>query len=176
MITIKLESEDLYDEVNGFTKTPEKTLRFEHSLYSISKWETIHLKPFMDNGVSEKTTDEILSYFVCMCLDDCRVEDLTPTCVNHLHHYLNLKQTATTFSNEDAGYDGTIKTSEVLYGYMITNNVPFECQYWPLERLLTLIKVVNTFNSEQKTMPKSEVISENQRINEMRRKKYNSKG
>ena len=55
--------------------------------------------------------------------------------------------TATTFDQEDNPKvrGKTVQneniSAEILYYYMTALNIPFECQYWHLNRLITLIKV-----------------------------------
>ena len=71
-----------------------------------------------------------------------------------------------------------IITSELIYYWMAANQIPFECENWHLNRLLTLIQVCGIKNDPKggKKMSKREIISENDRINEMRKAKYNTKG
>ena len=62
-----------------------------------------------------------------------------------------------------------------LYYWMIALNIPFECQYWHLNRLLALIKVCSLKNQSPKKMGKNDLRRRNA-INAKRRKQLHSKG
>lgn len=179
MLEITIPGIELYDEnTNEFIYYSDEKVQLEHSLVSISKWEANWCKPFL-NG-QDKTTDEILDYIKCMTLTegigDDVYERLTQDNFTAINDYLGRPMTATTFSNEGGKGSREIITSEVIYYWMVSFNIPFECQYWHLNRLLTLIKVCNVKNNPPKKMSRNEILAKNKALNEARRKQLNTKG
>ena len=68
MLKITVPEREAFDEsTNEFIYIKEQTLCFEHSLVSLSKWESKWCKPFLSN-IKEKTVEEALDYFRCMCI------------------------------------------------------------------------------------------------------------
>lgn len=155
----------------------EQTLKLEHSLVSLSKWESKWCKPFLS---SEKTDEEFLDYIRCMTLTPNVPPDvydrLTMENIDEIMDYIKSPMTATTFrkSNEKPGRE--IVTSELIYYWMIALNIPFECEKWPIKRLLTLIRVCEIKNGNPKKRSKSEIMRENASLNAKRRKQLNTKG
>lgn len=162
-----------------FFTIDDLVVTFEHSLVSLSKWEAIHLKPFITED--EKSSEEILSYVECMILDP----DLAPEALRRLddeamtkiNDYMNSKQTATWFPEEPKGAKSREKiTSELIYYWMIAFDIPWEAQHWHLERLFTLIKVCNVKNSPPKKRSPQEMAQERARINAERLAQTGSRG
>lgn len=179
MLEITIPGIELYDEnTNEFIYYPDETIQLEHSLVSISKWEANWCKPFLN--ARDKSPDEILDYIKCMTLTEGVTNDLysrlTQDNLSIINEYLGRPMTATTFSNEQGKPSREIITSEVIYYWMVSFNIPFECQYWHLNRLLTLIKVCNVKNNPPKKMSKNEILSRNKALNEARRKQLNTRG
>ena len=179
MLEITIPGIELYDEnANEFIYYKDEMLQLEHSLVSISKWEANWCKPFLSSA--NKTNDEILDYIKCMTLnsnvDANLYSRLTQENLTEINEYLGRPMTATTFSNENGKGNREIITSEIIYYWMVSFNIPFECQYWHLNRLLTLIKVCNVKNNPPKKMSKNEILSRNKALNEARRKQFNTKG
>lgn len=181
MLTIKVplgpEEWDAENEV--FLEPPCKVLELEHSLVSISKWESKWRKAFLSG--KEKTAEETLDYIKYMTL----TEDVDPDVYNHLtreniiqiNEYIEAPMTATVLHNDRAkGTSKEVTTSELIYFWMIAQNIPFECQHWHLNRLLTLIKVCSAKNSPPQKRGKGEIMRDYAAINRANRAKFNSKG
>lgn len=166
-------------DTNEFLETKEQVLQLEHSLVSISKWEAIYHKPFLSQ--KPKTTAETIDYIRCMTLtqnvDPNVYTAITQDIIDRVTTYINASMTATTFSNEE-GQGGRFKviTSELIYYWMIKNSIPFECQKWHLDRLLTLIHVCNVENSPKKKMSSQEILRQNHALNEARKAKFKTRG
>lgn len=180
MLQITIPATERFDEQTyEFITTKEKTLQLEHSLISLSKWESKWCKSFLDN--KNLTEEELIDYIRCMTLTQ-NVESEVYYClsqenIEQINEYISAPMTATTFNNlgEKSGQKEVV-TSELIYYWMIANNIPFECQKWHLNRLLTLIRVCNIKNTPPKKMSKRDVMNRNAAINAARRKKMNSKG
>lgn len=179
MLEITIPATEYYDENNNlFIKTKEQTLRLEHSLVSLSKWESKWCKPFLvkDN----KTVEESIDYIRCMTLtqnvDPLVYNAITNDNIEKVANYIESPMTATTINNRDKVSNREIVTAEIIYYWMIALHIPFECQKWHLNRLLTLINVCNIKNSPNKKMSRSEILARNRALNEARRKQYNTKG
>lgn len=180
MLNITIPKKELYDEVkNEFITFEEKTICLEHSLVSVSKWESKWKKPFLSK--EEKTVEETLDYIKCMTITqnvDSRIyQYLSKDNIKKINDYIDDKMTATTFydTRKNTGHAETI-TSELIYFWMISLNIPMECQRWHLNRLLTLIKICNIKNDSGKKMSRSEINSRNAALNAARRKKLNTRG
>lgn len=175
MLTIRIPAVDFWDESKEeFVSTKEQTLRLEHSLVSISKWESKWHKPFLSK--KEKTIEEILDYIRCMTITQNINPDvygrLTNDNIARINDYIDDSMTATWFSDEKRPKaSGKVITSEVIYYWMVTLNIPFECQKWHLNRLLTLIRVCNEENKTPKKLSRSEILRRNAALNAARRKK-----
>ena len=173
MLQITIPSIEVFDETrNEFIVTKEQTIQLEHSLVSISKWESKWAKPFLSkNG---KTTEETLDYIKCMTITQNVSNDtymyLTPKNIEEINKYIDSDMTATTFSNDDKTVNRDIITAEIIYYWMISFTIPFECQKWHLNRLLTLINVCNIKNKPPKKMNKREQASRNTNLNEERKR------
>lgn len=173
-------SPEMWDEKNEVFVDPKTvTLQLEHSLVSISKWESKWHKPFLSKD--EKTYDETIDYIKCMTL----TQNVKPDVYNHLSNdnvieinsYIGDSMTATTFGKDRGGPPNReIITSEVIYYWMIALNIPFECQKWHLNRLLTLIRVCNIKNNPGKKLSRRETLSKFDAINAANRKRFHTKG
>ena len=177
-LTIITEPEQ-WDEVNQqFIPPKGHLLRLEHSLVSISKWESKWGKPFLSKR--EKTQEEVIDYIKCMTttqnVDPNVYKFLSNENVNDINEYINAPMTATTFSNNEKNGNREVITAEIIYYWMIALNIPFECQKWHLNRLLTLVKVCSIKNQPPKKMSKKEIMSRNAALNAARKKQYNTKG
>ena len=180
MLEIVIPETEQWDEVKQeFISTKEQTLKLEHSLVSLSKWESKWCQPFLSK--KEKTVEQTIDYIKCMTLTqnvDPNVYNLlTKDNILKINEYISAPMTATTFHQENrGGGNGALITSERIYYWMVSLNIPFECQKWHLNRLLTLIKVCSIKNQPPKKMSKKDIMSRNAAINAARRKHLNSKG
>ena len=178
-ITVPIGPEEWDEKKEEFVEPNVVTLQLEHSLVSLSKWESKWCKPFLSS--SEKTNEEILDYIKCMTIN----QNVDPDIYNHLtsenvsdiNQYIYAPMTATTFSDDKQGKaNREVITSEVIYCWMVMAQIPFECQKWHLNRLLTLIRVFNVKNQPPKKMSKGDVMRRNAALNAARRKQLNSNG
>lgn len=180
MLEIIIPETEQWDEVNQeFITSNRQILRLEHSLVSLSKWESKWKKPFLSN--KEKTYEETIDYIKCMTLtqnvNDTVYNLLDKDNIEKINKYIGDPMTATTFKEDPNKKGGReIITSELIYYWMISLNIPFECQKWHLNRLLTLIKVCGIKNQPPKKMSKKDVMSRNAALNAARRKQMNSRG
>lgn len=165
MLEIVIPENELFDEsTQEFIEVPSRKIVLEHSLVSMSKWESIWEKPFLKE-LTEKglSSEEMLSYVKCMTVTKGVPElaylGINDSVVSQINEYINKPMTATTFSSygtDQHGGRGTVLTSEVLYHQMIIYGIPFECQKWHLNRLLTLVRVCSVKSGKQKKMSKAE--------------------
>lgn len=180
MLKITIPAMEVYDEKNNlFINTEEHTLSLEHSLLSVSKWESKWCKPFMDG--KQKTAEENKDYVRCMTLTQNVPQDvydyIPAESYNEINEYINSPMTATWFNERGPKKTNSeIITSELIYYWMIELNIPFECQKWHLNRLLTLIKVCSIKNTPAKKMPMKEIYASNRALNAARRKAGNHSG
>ena len=179
MLQITIPGIELWDESREiFTQTKEQTLQLEHSLVSLSKWESKWGKAFLSK--QEKTYEETIDYIKCMTItqnvNPKVYNSLTTKNIEQINKYIDEPMTATTFHEVNNTRSREIITSELIYYWMFSLNIPMECQKWHLNRLLTLIRVCNIKNAPPKKMSRSDIISRNAALNAARRKKLNSKG
>ena len=182
MLTIKVPSGEFYTESTGtFTQLPEQTIQMEHSLISISKWESKWHKPFLDN--KEKTREELLDYIRCMTLTKnvapSAYDNIPDNVLRDINGYIEDPMTATWFSKDtkkNKPRSREVITAEIIYYWMVTLNIPFQCEKWHLNRLLTLIRVCGLMNSPKNKMSRKEILRNNARLNAARRKALNSRG
>lgn len=182
MYTLKLDRQEHYDEEqNLFFELDEVVLELEHSLVSLSKWESHYEKPFLSG--EGLTTDESRYYIGCMSLhgwpDEQVLQRLTDRDIFEVNEYLARKQTATYFRESTSPITNKrrqVVTSELIYFWMVSLQIPFECETWNLNRLITLIRVINEENKPKKKMSRRESMAEARRLNAERRAQYNTKG
>lgn len=179
MLIITIPESEYYDEVNEeFIIYKEQVLQLEHSLVSISKWESKWCKPFLSRD--DKPAEEIIDYVRCMTITQNVAPDvyyrLTENNLTEINKYIDNPMTATTFHDDSRGGNREIITSEIIYYWMVTFNIPFECQKWHLNRLLTLIRVCNIKSNPPKKMSKNEILRRNKELNEARKQSLKTRG
>lgn len=180
MLKLVIPAAEYWDEGREmFINYPETILRLEHSLVSVSKWESRWNKAFLSR--SEKTLEQTIDYIRCMTITQNVPEDvydrLSVKNIEDVNAYIEAPMTATHICEQaSGGYNSEQVTSELIYYWLISLGIPFECQKWHLNRLLTLIKVCSVKNRPPKKMSKGEISRRNAALNAARRKKYNTKG
>ena len=179
MLQIVIPGEEIFDEkMEEFYTVGDTLLELEHSLYSISKWEQKWHKPFYKKA--NKTEEESLDYIKCMTVtkhvDPEIYYRLTPELVDQIEAYMEDPATATIFNEENQPPSRKIYTSEQIYYAMAANNISFECQYWHINRLLTLLRICSIENSPKKKMTKAEIYKRNRELNAKRRKAMGTRG
>lgn len=180
MLKLTIPAVELYDEINNeFVFTKEQVLQLEHSLVSVSKWESRWCKPFLTKG--HKTVKESIDYIRCMTItqniDPAVYDNITSSLIQEVADYIEAPMTATTFSKEEKKSGGReIITSELIYYWMIALDIPFECEKWHLNRLLTLINICRIKNAPSKKMSNRELLARNRSLNAARRKALNTTG
>ncbi len=180
MLKIVIPTSELFDErTQTFINIKEQTLSLEHSLVAFSKWESKWRKPFLSK--KPKTAIEFADYIRCMTLTqnvNPQVYTVIPLDIfRQVSAYIDAPMTATTFPpSRKRGSGHEIVTSEIIYYWMVSYGIPFECQKWHLNRLLTLIKVCHAKNQQPEKIPRAELLARNRALNAARRKKWNTRG
>ena len=180
MLKIYTPKTELFNEQTcEFVYIPSTELVLEHSLISLTKWESKWKKSFLN--VKELTNEELIDYIRCMTVgkeaDELVYKNLGNANLRKIQKYIDDPMTATTIKDaKNHVHRNEIITSEIIYYWMIEHGIPFECEKWHLNRLLTLIRVCNVKGSSGKKMSKSEIFKQNAELNAARRKSMHSKG
>lgn len=180
MLKITIQEVEGYDEKTNEFKIiiPKTELQLEHSLVSMAKWESKWHKPFLSK--KEKTPEETLDYIKCMTLtqnvNEKVYNNMSSENIKKIEEYIKDPMTATTFSDSNNKGSSGIFTSELIYYQMIAYNIPFECQKWHLNRLITLIGVCSRKNAPEKKISRNELYSRNKALNEARKAKMHTRG
>jgi len=186
MLKIYIPSTRLWNvKTEEFTTTKECTFMIEHSLISISKWESTWHIPFISD--KPKTNEQTIDYVKCMTItQNVKPEayaGLTKGNLEAISNYIQDSRTATWFGKPRVPPKPQKKetvTSELIYYWMVSLEIPFECQKWHLNRLLTLVKVCNAkaklANTKQPKGNKKKVLAKNSEMNAARRKSLGTSG
>lgn len=182
------EETEVWDPIHEeFVVLPAKkpvVLMLEHSLLSVSKWESKYHRPFLDkNNNDSKTPEEMLYYIECMTINNVEPDDyyrLSNEQIKEIGDYIADPMTATIINRVGGQGSGRRSseaiTSELIYYWMVVQQIPFECQKWHLNRLMTLIEVCNIKNTPAKKMGKRDIMRQNSALNAARRAKLHSRG
>lgn len=180
MLKITVPGDEAFDDSDEtFTTVGDVDLELEHSLVSLSKWESKFEKPFL--GKEDKTSEEAIGYVKAMTLTpdvpDEVFKRLSEENLKTINSYLDAKMTATFFSDDSASpKTGVVITSELIYYWMTVFQIPFECEHWHLNRLFTLIQICNLKQDKPKKMSRSEIQARNRELNEQRKRQLGTKG
>ena len=119
MLRIVIPGQELWDEEKQeFINTKEQVLQLEHSLISLSKWESKWCKVFLSK--QEKTAEETIDYIKCMTItpnvDPEVYTRLTKENIKEIEDYIAAPMTATYFSSND-------KINIGLKSYILSNKI-----------------------------------------------------
>jgi len=176
---IVLGTEYFNEETETFESIGDFELELEHSLISLSKWESKFQKPFLTP--EHKTPKEILAYVEAMILNPVYPNDITTRFtqpnLDQINDSFPTRRSSDLFGTmpERKGRGETI-TSELIYYWMVAFNIPFECEQWHLNRLFALIRICNIKNSKPRKMSRSEIAARNRELNERRKAEFNTRG
>lgn len=180
MLTLTIPESEMYNQANGkFITLPKVVLHLEHSLVSLSKWEQKYEKPFL--GSEMKTTEETIDYVRFMCSDE-EVPDevlhrLTKENNQEISNYVAAKKTATTFNERNSRPNREIITSEIIYYWLVSLQIPFQpCESWHLNTLLALIKTVSLKSAPPKKMGKNDAAAYQRSLNAQRKAALGQQG
>lgn len=180
MLQLSVTMSESFNEVTSeFLSVDVVVIELEHSLVSLSKWESNFERPFIASR--DKTPEEILWYVKAMTttpnVPPEVFQNLSQKNVDEINAYINAKMTATWFSEgQKQRQTREIVTAEVIYYWMIHLGIPFECQHWHLNKLLTLIRVCNQKNAPEKKLNKQEIAERNRMLNDQRKAQLKTKG
>lgn len=174
------EMEWFNDGTNEITHSKETTLMLEHSLISVSRWESKHKVPFLSSFEKGLTREEFIDYVRCMTINKSVNQfvyySLTPKIVDQIREYIQDPMTATTIHDyrkktQRRAPAPKVITSEQIYSWMAAAGVSFDCEKWHLNRLLMLLQVCAIENGSSDKMSKKEVMKQNAALNAMRQSK-----
>ncbi len=181
MLTITVEGGEWFDnEKEEFSKSESFVLELEHSLVSLSKWESIYKRPFL--AKDDKTQEEILTYVKCMTLNSGVPDDvyraLSAENVEAIGNYIESPESATWFNEPKRPSRPASEqiTAELIYYWMVVHQIPFTCETWHLNRLFNLIKICNIKSEKPKKKSPGQAAQEQRDLNAQRRAQLNSKG
>lgn len=182
--TIVIPDQELFVPPDRFVNIKGTTIKIEHSLVAISKWESKWHVPFLDDK-TKKTDEMIIDYIRCMTI----TQNVDPEIYYHIpvdvmkeiNDYIDNPMTATWFNNEHSpkGMRSEVVTAELVYYWMISCQIPPEYDKWHFNKLMTLIRVCSEKNSQAqggKKMSKRSILNQNRALNAARRKANGSKG
>lgn len=177
-LTLELPGEERFDEESStFISMPPCTLHLTHSLYSVSKWEAVYKRSFLDSPPN--TPEETMYYVECMSeepLPGDFMRRLDRNIQVKIAEYIADGASATHLLDPPSrGGPKDSMTSELIYWYMSQFNIPYECDKWNLNRLLTLIKL-SAAKQGGSNASASATAAQRAAMNKARRARYNSKG
>jgi hypothetical protein len=173
VLTVHVPVAEYFDETTNRFSHETFAIDMEHSLVSLSKWESFFEKPFLSD--TEKTPEELMWYVKAMTL----TPNVPPEIYNKMTEengreisaYINAKMTATKISEipGQSRASREIITAEIIYYWMVSYQIPVEFENWHLSRLLMLIRVCNEKNKPQKKMSRRDVAQRQRDLNAQRK-------
>ncbi len=185
MLRLDISAVELWNEAKEeFSMSKSGSIELEHSLYAISRWEEKYEKPFLSAPEGSISQEEFNDYLAMAVVkgDPDLLKYLSDQDYKKIEDYFSGKHTASTITNRDdkkhgrSNGRGQFVTSELLYSYMVALRIPFEAQYWNINRLMMLINICNEQNKPSKSMPKEKNMSNMAKLNKARRAKLGSAG
>lgn len=167
------------EELGKFVAERYVELELEHSLASLSKWESKYEKPFL--SPDPKSDEETFGYVKAMTFTPDVPDEvflhLSSDNMNDIQEYIGAKMTATTIvEHQKRAASREIVTAEIIYYWMVSLNIPFECEHWHLNRLITLVRVCNLKNTPPEQMSPSAAAAQQRALNEQRRRELGTRG
>ena len=155
---------------------PGFTLKIEHSLLAISKWESRFRKPYLEQ--KEFTYEEFVYYVECMALNpedlpDDWVNKLTMDSAKEIQAFIEDKPSATVIKRqpEKPGGSKRFTTSELIYAYMAQARIPYSAETWNIYRLLNVLEIISIDNNpDKKKVSKADTLRKYRAMNAARRK------
>ena len=165
--------------VKKLIRVPAIHLVLEHSLLSISKWESEWQIPFVET--KRMTAKQFLSYCKCMTINQQKDPNVYQFLRNQdvvkIKDYLDNPMTARIKrKSKGGGRSRIMMTSEYFYAVMVQYGIPFDCDKWHFNRLIALIECCQAMNGEGPKMNYRERQKYYAELNAQRRKALGTKG
>lgn len=179
MLRLEVITNEGFDGGEGkFVSAESIVIWLEHSLVSLSKWESEWEIPFL--STEDKTLEQTVSYIRFMFVGEDFPEHIIPKFKTEhyeaINAYINKKMTATSFGKNKLDPQQETVTAELIYYWMIALGVPFTCETWHLSRLLTLIRVCNVKNGKPDKVDRRQAAMDRKALNEERRRQWKTRG
>lgn len=180
MLNLKIDGDEYFnEETQMFESVEDVEIQLEHSLLSLSKWESKVKRPFLSKD--SRTPEEMKMYIEAMIISTDYPKDIVNKFsrknMQEIIDYIDSSESATTFGTmPEVRGRGEIITSELIYYWMVMFNIPFECENWHLNRLFALIRICNLKNSKPKQLSRHQIAARNKALNEKRRAELNTSG
>ena len=179
MLKITIPAMEAWDPVKEeFVQTEETKLVLEHSLLSVSKWESTWKIPFA--GGNELTAEQSIDYVKCMCInpvkDDSVFYTIPRSILMEIKKYIDDPMSASKFDDKKKPRGKAVYPSEQIYCFMTMYGIPFETEKWHLNRLLALIRWCGIENAPKEKMSETEILMRNAKLNAERKARLHTRG
>lgn len=183
MLKLSLPSRDVWDdEKEEFSTIGGQEIELEHSLYTLAGWEAKWHTQFAKNeGLTYKQLLDYIRNFMCQTPNVPSTAWLTldEETLRKIQEYMEDSHTGTSIKSLKTAKPQTkreVMSAEIIYCYMVQLGIPFECERWHLNRLLTLIDVCAIKSGPPKKMSRQESIALQRQQNASMRAKLGSRG